>query len=230
MNLSILWTEIENEESWRLNEIHFFQNLLAGIKSENEQAQFRRALVLILYAHFEGFCKFAFLHYIKAVNELKIKSNEANYSLTAIALADVFDVLRNPQKKSDIFRRSLPDDTTLHRFARECEFLENIDKAHGKNVLISEKVIDTESNLKPEVLQKILFRLGLPHTKFDNIKDKINKLVGYRNKIAHGESRKGISKKEYEELRDYVYFIMGEVKRDVMDSLKNKHYFRKSTQ
>ncbi len=62
MSLSQLWTEIENEQSWRFDEIRFFQNRLAEIKSEEDREKYRKALVLILYSHFEGFCKFAFLH------------------------------------------------------------------------------------------------------------------------------------------------------------------------
>lgn len=226
MSLSQLWTEIENEQSWRFDEIRFFQNRLAEIKSEEDREKYRKALVLILYSHFEGFCKFAFLHYIKAVNEEKVKADEVNTSLAATALADLFDALRNTNKKSDFFCRTLPDDTHLHRFSRDREFLENINEVYEKNIQISEKVVDTESNLKPVILQKILFRLGFQHNKFDNLKDKISKLLNYRNKIAHGESKAGIPGKTYEELRENVYSIMNEVKRDIMDALINKEYLR----
>jgi hypothetical protein len=225
MNISELWAEIESEQTWRMDEIRFFQNQLINIDSEKRE-QYRRSLVLILYAPFEGFCKFAFAHYMKAINTFKMKCNEANYAIAASALSEVFMTLRNSEKKSDIFRRSLPDDSQLHRFARDREFLERISEIDHLVVLLDDKIIDTESNLKPVVLQKILYRLGLPYDKFDNLRGQINKLLNYRNKIAHGEMKDGIPEKEYISLRDDVFFIMDEVKREIMNALENRKYLR----
>ncbi len=226
MNLDVIWDEIEKEQAWREEEIQFFQNFLLKLPKEDDQKKYRRALVLILYAHFEGFCKYTFAHYIKTINDLQIKCKVANYSLVAAALTEVFTELRDPHRKNKVFQRSLPDDSLLHRFARDREFLEKIDELNDRDVSIPEKAIDTDSNLKPEILQKILFRLGLPHDKFDNIKDKVHKLLNLRNRIAHGESKDGLSQEEYDSLRESVFFIMNEVKRDIMESIKNKSYLR----
>lgn len=226
MNLEIIWSEIEKEQAWRVEEIHFFQNFLLNLKSEEERARYRRALILILYAHFEGFCKFAFIHYIKTINDMGINCNQVNFALAASALNDIFDSLRDNNKKCDLFRYSLPDDSRLHRFARDSEFIKNFNDVFSRNVSIPEKVVDTDSNLKPEILQKILFRLGLPHNKFDNIKNHIHKLLNFRNKISHGESKEGLSNEEYELLKKSVFFIMNEIKRDIMEFLSEKKYLR----
>lgn len=226
MNITELWAEIETEQAWRVDEIRFFQNQLIYINSENKKDQYRRALVLILYAHFEAFCKFAFAHYLKTINTSNLKCNKTNFAIAASSLSDVFMALRNPEKKSDIFKRALPDDSKLHRFSRDREFLERISEIGNLNVSLDDKIIDTESNLKPVVLQKILYRLGLPHNKFDNLSSQINKLLNYRNKIAHGEMKTGIPKKEYDSLREDVFFIIDEIKREIMSAIKNREYLR----
>jgi HEPN superfamily RiboL-PSP-like protein len=45
-----------------------------------------------------------------------------------------------------------------------------------------------ESNLKPVVLRKILFRLGFPPETFASHEGTIHRLVNRRNNIAHGLS------------------------------------------
>lgn len=226
MNLSELWAEIESEQTWRTDEIRFFQNQLINIDVESKKDQHRRSLVLILYAHYEGFCKFAFAHYLKAINTCNIKCSEANYAIASATLSKLFLTLRNPKKKNDIFRRSLPDDSQLHKFARDREFLERISEIEHIIVSLDDKIIETESNLKPVILQKLLYRLGLPYEKFDDLRAQINKLLSYRNKIAHGETRDGISEVVYISLRDDVLFIMNEVKREIMNALENEKYLR----
>jgi hypothetical protein len=206
----------------------FFQNQLSKIDSSTEQDQFRRAIVLILYSHFEGFCKFAFTLYVNIVNKQRIKCNEANFSIAAASLADMFEALRNNDKKSDVFRNALPGDEKLHRFAREKDFVEQSNAFDERVVVIPEDVVDTESNLKPVVLRKNLFRLGFRHDSFESIEGEISKLLNYRNKIAHGSMKEGINEREYESLSKAAYVIMDEIKRLVMHALTEKEYLRAS--
>src|SRR2546428_5831123 len=152
MNLADLRAELEANQAWRRDEIRFFQNQLTWINAEEKQNQYRRALVLILYAHFEGFCKFALALYVNAVNNTGIKCSEANSAIAAASLANLFRDLRDPQRKSDVFRRKLPDDTQLHRFARDREFVEQAFDFAERLVSIPDHVVDTESNLSPVIL------------------------------------------------------------------------------
>jgi hypothetical protein len=62
----------------------------------------------------------------------------------------------------------LPNDTRLHRHGRRRHFVENIEQFYDLPVELSEDVIDAESNLKPEVLERNLFILGLDHTFADH--------------------------------------------------------------
>ncbi len=226
MNIADLWAQIESDQSWRQGEIRFFQNQLSAIADDQQKDQFRRALILILYAHFEGFCKFALTLYVDTVNRLGITCGQANYAIAAASLTDLFTSLRNPDKKCDEFRRDLPDDKALHRFARDKEFIELTHEIEGQVVNIPDYVVDTESNLKPVVLRKNLFRLGFNHDHLVSVEGKIHALLNYRNGIAHGDMKAGISHQTYEELRDTTYSIMNQIKIEVMAALRDKRYLR----
>ena len=57
---------------------------------QEEQDQYRRAVVLDLYAHFEGFCKFAFDLYRTSINGEQVACNEASPAIAAAGWARLF--------------------------------------------------------------------------------------------------------------------------------------------
>jgi len=226
MNVEEFRAQLEEDQIWRRDEIRFLQNLAARIDSKEDQDQFRRAIILLLYAHFEGFCKFAFTLYINAINGIRITCGEANYAIAAASLANLFEALREPFKKCNEFRKELPNDTKLHRFAMDREFVKRAADFAEQLVCIPDDVVDMESNLKPVVLRKNLYRLGLPHDQFKSLEGKIHCLLELRNSIAHGAAKKGVELNTYESLRDTTFTIMDEITRGIMNAFQNKLYLR----
>lgn len=226
MNPAAVRAELEADQAWREEEIRLFQNRGAAITDEEELRRYRRALVLLLYAHYEGFCKFAFTLYADAVNRAGIKCGEATYAIAAASLSEVFRNLRNPQMKSDLFRRLLPDDTKLHQFAREREFIEQTAAMENRPVRIPDQVVDTESNLTPTVMKKNLYRLGLPHDQFESYDGDINRLLRIRNGISHGELKEGVATTLYEQLRTATFEIMSRLSAGIMKALSERAYAR----
>jgi hypothetical protein len=226
MIIADFWAEIEKDLAWRVDELRFFKNRLGSISLASDQDRFRRALVLLLYAHFEGFCRFAFTLYVNAINRTGINCAQANSAVAAASLSDLFKALRNPQKKIPEFRRVLPDDTKLHRFGREREFVERASDFSNRRVRISDDVVDTESNLNPMVLRRNLYRLGFAHNQFSAQEASINQLLEYRNKISQGEMQLGLNSDRYDQLSTSALAIMQEVKRQVMAAIENKLYLR----
>jgi hypothetical protein len=145
MNFAAIRAELENEQTWRQNEIRFLRNQLVHIPSDSEQAQFRRALVVMLYAHYEGFCHFALLQYVKEVNQAAIMCGDATPAIVAGAWSKVFTAMENGDRKSTIFRNRLPDDTQLHRFARRRDFIEQFADFAKQTTQLPEDTIDMES-------------------------------------------------------------------------------------
>jgi hypothetical protein len=226
MSLADLRAQLEADRAWREDEIRAFQNRGATISDEEELKRYRRVLILLLYAHYEGFCKFALVLYVNAVNQLGISCGGAAYAIAAASLADLFRELRNPQQKSDLFRRDLPDDAKLHQFARDREFIERASEVDKRPVHIPDDVVDTESNLTPVVLKKNLYRLGLPHDQFEQYKAEINKLLNVRNGISHGSFKDGIDRKLYEEVRAATSAIMSGLGAGIMKALSERTYAR----
>jgi hypothetical protein len=224
MNLEEITAQIEEDKSWRISELLFFQNVGSGISDLTKHDQYRRALVLLLYSHFEGHIKLVLNLYVDAINSEKISFRRASHAIAAASMEKVFGELREANKKCIEFKNSLPDDTKLHRLAREREFLERSAEIMTQIVDIPDDYIDIESNLKPIVLRKNLYKVGLSHDQFDALTGTIDKLLVFRNKVAHGESRSGISLKDYMDLRDAAFKVMNEVGSGIIWAFDQKKY------
>jgi len=219
-----IWAQLEQEKSWRQDEIRLLENQLSLIKKEPDKDIYRKSLIVMLYSHYEGFFKSAFSIYAKAINNENIKCREATDFLSAATLAQEFHALHNPEKKCDCFRSLLPEDTKLHRFAREVEFLCNLDNFWDKKIEIPDTVYDPESNLKVIILRKILFRMGFNYKIFERFEGNIHRLLKIRNDVAHGDRKNGLSNKEYREIAKAIFSTMSELIVILMDSLKNRSY------
>ena len=226
MNLAELWAEIEYEYSWRDEEIRFLENCTSGLRDEESKKRIRRATILMLYAHLEGFCVFSFRHFIRAINSEKIAAENASFAIAAAACSKVFAAMRDSNTKCELFQNALPDDSKLHRIARDQEFVERIAEVAGIQVELVDDIIDTESNLKPVVLRKNLFLLGLPNDAFKHLDGTIHRLLNLRNKIAHGERKDGIDSREFNVLKHAVREVMRDVKSLIMKHLADQTFLR----
>jgi RiboL-PSP-HEPN len=224
MNISSFRSQLEEELTWRTEEILFFQNQCASVLGSEQQQKFRRALVLLLYSNFEGFCTFALQLYVAAINEEEIECSMASYAIVAASLHDVLATLRTGNKKAPEFKNSSPNDPKLHLFSRDREFVERAYDILKRKVRIPDGTVNTESNLNSVVLRKNLYRLGLPHEQFQSLEPEIERLLGLRNRIAHGESKQGVSETQYEQLRRSALHVMSEITASMTKAFSEKKY------
>ena len=227
MKLADIRAELEDELDWRLEELRFLKNQLAELRTKDHSDRHRRALVVMLYSHFEGFWKAAFSIYIKAINEESILCKDATYSLVAASLFDLLAGLSDHQKKHPFFRTTAPADAKLHQLHRQVEFLTRLPDFQATRLTISaEKVVDPESNLKPDVIRKNLFRLGFQYDMFQSHEGTVHHLLQKRNSVAHGSTRQGIEEEDYNKLEAAVFDVMAELVRLLFESLRTKVYLR----
>jgi len=226
LNLLDIRSQIEEELTWRQNEIRFFHNQLSTMKTDEQKDCYRKALIVMLYSHYEGFFKTAFGIYADSINTEKLTVRAVNKFIAACSLDDVFNAYENKDRKSKIFKNKLPEDGKLHRFSRQVDFIEGLNEIGGKTAFIAEDVIDTESNLKYIVLKKLLFRLGLDYDCFGQYQSNIEKMLGKRNNIAHGEQKSGVSEKDYKEIEKDVFDIMKSILIILMQALDEKQYLK----
>ena len=224
MEAESLRSQFESELAWRQEEIAFMKNQLIYIE-EDKKNKYRKSMVLMLYAHFEGFTKIALQMYLQYINDMDISLLDVNAHLQASALKKEFNAYDDLDRKAKIFKKKLPqEDERIHRLFRRVEFIERFDEFRDKKLRIDDDVIDTESNLWYVVLQKNLYRCGLSIDLFKDQMEAIDSLVNRRNSIAHGNIRAGVTKEEYEKWESQTYDVMNQIIRTLFECAVNKSF------
>lgn len=217
---------METELAWRQEELAFLKNQLSNIQEEIQRDKYRKCLVLMLYSHFEGFIKICLLSYIQYVNSLHLKRENFNEELVASSMHREFNAYDNNDEKCNIFKKKLPEDKRLHRFYRRVNLLEELDVFKQSDLLIPDETVDTESNLWYIVLQKNLYKVGLPIDLFDDLSSDIDALVNRRNSIAHGTERAGVSENEYLKWETKTNKVMEEIIKCIYHNVCYEKYLK----
>lgn len=214
---------LEAELAWRQEELAFFKNQLNEIPEENKD-RYRKSLVLILYSHMEGYIKICLQTYIQYINSQGLKRKDVKTGLMVASMYKEFIAYENMDRKNEIFRKELPDDARLHRLYRRVDFMEKVEDFKEQELYIDDQIIDTGSNLRYIVLQKNLYKVGLPIDLFDDHQKDIDALVNRRNSIAHGNFRAGVTEREFSGWEIKVTGILSGITRLLYDHANNKRY------
>jgi hypothetical protein len=161
--------EIENDLEWREAELAVLRLLMVhGATTKREKTVLFRAAWAILYAHYEGFCKFALTVFYDALRKSGKPCRSLPFQTQRFALSEPLKRMRN--LPSGDFLNAISDFEAIHL-----------------NTTPLFPDIETDSNLKPSVLERLLedADIYLPSLSLHN--RKLETLVRRRNKIAHGE-------------------------------------------
>ncbi len=225
MTANELRAALETELAWRQEELAFFKNQLNSIKEDNK-SKYRKSLVLVLYAHLEGYIKISLQTYIQYINSQQLSRKDVNTGLMVASMYKEFLAYENLDRKCEIFRRELPDDARLHRLFRRIDFMEKVDDFKEQKLNIDDQIINIESNLRYIVLQKNLYKIGLPIDLFNDYQSDIDALVNRRNSIAHGDFKAGVTAQEFSNWETKVFSILSGVTRLLYDYANNKRYLQ----
>lgn len=218
---------LEDELLWRFEEINFFKTQLTRLEREDEKRKYRKCMVLVLYSHLEGFIKSALLNYAQYLNSLGKKRNEFDYTLIATSMNAEFKAYDNKKSISPLFNnKKVPNDSDIHNIYRRVNLLESSTNLLSKPLVIEDSAVDTESNLWYIVLQKNLYRMGLPTDMFIEYKSDIDGLVNRRNHIAHGRQMNGIEEVEYQKWETSTKYIMENIVRKIYYYVNNEKYLK----
>lgn len=223
MTADELRAALETELAWRQEELAFFKNQLNEVEESNKN-KYRKSLVLILYSHMEGYIKIGLQTYIQYINSQGLNRRDVNTGLMVASMHKEFIAYENMERKSEFFRKALPDDTRLHRLYRRVDFMEKMENFKEQELVIDDQIIDTESNLWYIVLQKNLYKIGLPVDLFDDYRSDIDALVNRRNSIAHGNFKSGVTDTEFSNWERKVSEILEGITRLLYDYAKNRRY------
>jgi len=172
--------EIEDDLSWREAELATLRLLIVkGNLLDREKQVFFRAAWSLLYAHFEGFCKFSLTVYYDALKAKGLDIADLPLGIQCFALSNDIKALR-----------IMPADQLVdqiqkfnyHYLQQKAEFPE----------------VDTKSNLWPKTLEDLLVSADLQIPSLSENNRRLSTLVSRRNKIAHGER---------DMILDYSYYL-----------------------
>lgn len=213
MSLEVFQEQLEVEREWREDEIRFLNNTQCLMEADEDRHRIRRSILCLVYAHIEGFVQFAFSLYIDEINKKNLKCSEVKPVIAAATLHREFLALQNKDKKSRIFRNSLPDDAHLHKLSRQVDFVDKISVIQSQNVRIPDEYVNTENNVGQQVIEKLLFQVGLEYKDLREIYAPLNRLLNVRNDISHGKRKSGIDDKEYQEFIECCKSIISGISR-----------------
>lgn len=216
--------EIEFDYSWRASEVEFIHNLIENTRDEGEKARIRRFGVVMLYAHYEGFTKFALGVYIRKINDAELSIADVKLKIAAASMNKLFGELRDPNRKSSFFSTHKLDPDT-DKFAREYEFISGFENKLQEKVFIDDAFLTGVANLTPTLLKQFLFRLDLDASHMTRLEGKIDKLLYNRHSIAHGSSS-GVAEERYEKIYSTYNEVMMLIKSEAIKAIREDKFKR----
>lgn len=168
-----LQSRLDKDFTWRKKELTIARSNIDSSTGETLNFNLKVATTT-LYSHWEGFIKTSSICYLDYLNK-------GSYVLSD--LKNCFKVLH--------FTKNILDIKNSTKKSKFLELYETFSKENEEIFLVNTKgnhLINTQSNLKYEVLEEILFSLDLDTTEFQTKDSLIDAgLLSIRNKIAHGE-------------------------------------------
>jgi hypothetical protein len=222
-----VYEDLEQDRATREAEIRLVERYYSDAPSDSERAMLARSLVLLTYAHVEGFTKFALLAYIGAINAMKIPCHQAALPLVAATLGKLFAALQDVNSKHPQFR-DVPSGDEVHLQGRHLSFIANYDAVMAQVVSIPDSAVDTAANLNSRMLKRALFRIGLDLPALDEHHGTLNRLLGERNAIAHGDRIKVPKREAIESYLDMTFKLMLIVQQEIFMALTTRTFYRKA--
>ena len=213
---------LDDDLGWRKVEI---SNLLLIAKNTNEEV-ILKSIILLLYAHWEGYIKQSSKYYIRYLNEKNLRLGTLTGNFKAFAI------------KGNVSQ--CIDGKNSLNLANEINFINRFLKLDTRNFIVpvdttnpSEKaVIDTESNLKPKVFKNIISILGLNYCEAIETRERYidSHLLGNRNQIGHGNKYRSIHPdfnleiKDVEKLKDIIFSIIDNFRDELLEHSRCEYY------
>ncbi len=202
---------LDDDMSWRKKEL---TTLFLSISSSrvHQESVYIRGAITLLYAHWEGYIKNASVAYLNYVGFIGKPYNKLKSNFVALGVqketgaSDSYHAYNSCEKITDFFSTKLSDNFNIE----------------------SEKVINTKSNLNSDVLKDIFNKTGMKYTPDFELNEKRidEKLLKYRNKIAHGEkSYNYIDLKDaFIELKELILKLLDNYRNQIINSAELKLY------
>jgi len=201
--------QLTEDLKWREEELAVMRKQLYLAKEGGLQERvLLRAGVAMLYAHYEGYCKFAIELYLDSLRKLKLPRKEFVWKLAAYSMESFRNELGQVNSSAEFFSE------LLGRF-NQC-----LDEEAGFELTPS------TSNLWPDLLIKWLDDLNLGAGAVQAEETLLSSLVRNRNQIAHGKRLVVKDRKALDAYAHAALVAMHEVAVGIVTALESKSYLR----
>lgn len=205
-----LFDKLDYEISWRRVELTNLKFNVENVDGNKLNTNLRSSLVL-LYAHWEGFVKKSLTYYLEHVSKQKLHNNQLKHNFFALEIHKEISELSKTKKN------------TFHTKIIDYIF----DNISSESNIPFKNRIDTQSNLNSSLFEELMFTVGLDTSRYQTYFMLIDeRLLGTRNKIAHGEALQQLqlTKDSYLELHQKITEILEMLKEQIIDAAINKSY------
>lgn len=198
---------LDNEKSWRTQEIHTLKYVIRNSDEVRRRAVLRASLT-ILYGHWEGFVKASSYAYAQYLSNLPLKYSEVQSCFLGISAREEVRLLAETNKFS-LLKLSV----------------DKIFQKREERIKVDlKKHIDRMGNLNFSLFSEILSGLGLDFTPYEGKKVFIDEsLLAKRNRVAHGEFIE-INAADFDVYANDVISLLNQFKTDIENSVSLKSY------
>lgn len=203
--------QIQADLDWRETELAVLRrHLLSTTVGSTQEVTFLRTNLAMIYAHYEGFCKFALGVYVDALTKLALNPMDLKWPIAVQSFRKLQAELKNIDSPAEFFSKLLTE------FEAGLTEPANYERP------------DSVANLWPDLLASWLERFNLDSTTVAQEKVRLDRLVTSRNQIAHGKKLTVANRSELDLHANAATLAMHAVAVGVMDALEQKRYARSS--
>lgn len=201
--------KLEDEIDWIIKELTKLKLIPhRNTFSESEREIYFKSIVPMIYAYLEGYVKKSFKIYVEFVNELNLKLRDFSPKLQVYIL----------EKKYNFFITKIEDLQRKENLI--LNILATYDDENIKLVFDDKKV----QNINCDRLNKLLIAMNFQKIDDQKLGDKLNKLLQYRNGIAHGENSYMVKENLIFEFIDTVTSTMDILSDMIVKGFEEKNY------
>lgn len=191
----LLLGEIEQEIQWRMEEITTLKMILIQSNFSREQEQvLRKHVIPAIYSLWEGFVVAAFKIYVKQINSLGLTVEKIHPKI----LTHSIDI--------EFLRKEIAKD-----FDKRTKFIQDLLAYLKREIIPLSTTVPTESNINYKVVNKILDRFNLQPLPKEPFEIQLDKLLLFRNSIAHGDYSIPIEQTHIDKFSELVIGLMNEL-------------------
>ncbi|NJK76411.1 MAG: hypothetical protein HC849_12470 [Oscillatoriales cyanobacterium RU_3_3] len=207
--LLILQNNLDEDLAWIIKELSLLKSQIPNTPNPLQDAMIR-AGITILYAHWEGFVKYAAENYLNYVSLKKLRHDQLESCFVALCLKKKINEMDNTNK-FDLQTAAV-------------DFM--LQQLNERANIPYEGIIQTKSNLNFMIFCEICKVIGIDTTKYQLREPSIDKqLLLSRNTIAHGKYL-SMNFNEYQKLYDTVIVMMRDIKDDILNAAATEKFKR----